>query len=295
MNSKKSEIIIEPKNKIFTTFVDIKMKNKQKKVNKENIIKKSMIAFHLFFIIYVIIFTKNKKAPTPNIIVNKNPINIQANRIEQILLELEQKMPHLKEINKKRTFTKRLPLEKSINCQPHFRTRELIAFMSFLTKNNTFFETGSGCSTIMAKYYSKKVYSLEGCKEWYKIGIKNGLKDNIIFKDLKVDDPKWSYPGNKTNLNDWKNFFQSYKKEYNADVILLDGRFKTATALDIFNKIRNDTIVLIHEYSPRPIYFIIEEYYQYIYHWDTLAAFIKKEGIKEIPLEVQKKYWNNFD
>ena len=67
---------------------------------------------------------------------------------------------------------------------------------------------------------------------------------------------------------------------------------KTATALDIFNKIRDDTIVLIHEYNERPLYFIIEKYYQYLYHWDTLVCFIKKKAIKEIPLEIQQRYWN---
>mgnify|MGYP002626337344 FL=1 len=200
-------------------------------------------------------------------------------------------MPQLKELNKKRVFESRLPLNKAINCQPHLRERELMSFMSFLTKDNIYFETGSGCSTKIAKFYTKKAYAVEGCKSWYDKGVMDGLKDNLIFKDLKVDNPTWSYPGEKSNLHDWKNYFQAYKKEYNADIILIDGRFKTATAFDIFNKIRNDTIVLIHEYSPRSTYFIIEEYYQYIYHWDTLFAFVKKNNINEIPLEVQKKYW----
>lgn len=204
-------------------------------------------------------------------------------------------MPHLKEINKKRTFSNRLPLPKQITCIPHFfSSEELIAFLSFLTKDTIFFETGSGCSSVMAKYYSKKSYAIEGCKEFYKRHIEYGLKNNLIFKDLKPDKPTWSYPGVNSNIKDWKNYFQSYKKEYNADVIFIDGRFKIATAMDIFNKIRDDAIVLIHEYKSRPSYFILEEYYNYIYHWNTLYAFIKNKNKKEIPLEIQKKYWNQF-
>lgn len=140
----------------------------------------------------------------------------------------------------------------------------------------------------MAKYFAKKTYAIEGCKKYYDIWIKNGLKDVLIFKDLKPDRTTWSYPGKKSNINDWKNYFQSYKKEYNADVILIDGRFKVATAMDIFNKIRNDTIILIHEYKYRPLYFVIEDYYNYIYNWDSLYAFVKKTEIKEIPLNIQK-------
>ena len=143
----------------------------------------------------------------------------------------------------------------------------------------------------MAKYYAKKTYAIEGCKQYYEYGIKNGLIKNLIFKDLKPDVSFWSYPGRNSNLSDWKNYFQAYKKEYNADVILIDGRFKIATAMDIFNKIRNDTIILIHEYNLRPQYYILENYYKYIYHWGSLFVFIKKNEIKEIPINIQKQYW----
>ena len=203
-------------------------------------------------------------------------------------------MPHLKELNKKRIFENRLPFPKEINCAPHFFSKEeLVGFLSFLTNNTIFFETGSGCSSIIA--YAKKVYSIEGCKYWYEQGIKRKNKNNIfILKDLKVDNDKWSVPGKKSNIEDWKAYFQSYQKEYNADVIFIDGRFKVATAMDIFNKIKDDTIVLIHEYKTRPSYFILEEYYNYLYHWNTLYALMKKKEIKEIPLEIQKNYWNDI-
>ena len=225
--------------------------------------------------------------------IKKKHFSKTSNKDIKQLLKNEEKMPHLKDLNKKRNFDVNLPLPREITCIPHFFSAdELMAFMSFLTKDTIFFETGSGCSSIIAKYFAKKTYSIEGCKNWYNKGIKNGLSNRLIFKDLKPDNPRWSYPGKKSTLEDWKNYFQSYKKEYNADVIFIDGRFKTATAMDIFNKINNDTVVLIHEYNSRPIYYILEEYYDYKYHWNTLYALMKKRDIKEIPLEIQKKYWN---
>jgi hypothetical protein len=192
-------------------------------------------------------------------------------------LKYESEMPHLNKVIKKRIFDRRIPLPKEIKCNPHFIDEELTAFLSFLTEDTIYFETGSGCSSVIAKYYAKKTYAVEGCIKYYKIGIENGLKDVIIFNDLKPDDQNWSFPGKNSNLDDWKKYFQSYKKEYNADVILIDGRFKVATAMDIFDKIRDDTIVLIHEYFERPSYFILEEYYDYIYHWGRLYAFLRKK------------------
>ena len=204
----------------------------------------------------------------------------------------ESALPRLKDIYQKMIFEQRLPLPEKIKCKPHLNDIELIAFLSLLTKDTIFFETGSGCSSIIAKYYAKKTYAIEGCKHFYEYGINNGLKDNLIFKDLKPDNPTWSYPGKNSNQNDYINYFTSYKKEYNADVILIDGRFKIATAMDIFNKIRNDTIILLHEYNLRPQYYIIEKYYKYIYHWGSLFAFVKNTEIAQIPIDIQKKYWN---
>lgn len=224
--------------------------------------------------------------------ITKYFIYTRSKKIKEILIK-EKLRPSLEEINKKRTFENRFPLPKEINCKPHLSDIELVAFLSFLRNNTIFFETGSGCSSLIAKYFTKKSYSVEGCKLWYERGIKNGLKDNLIFKDLKPDNPTWSYPGKNSNINDWKNYFQSYNSNYNADVIFIDGRFKVATAMDIFDKINNDTIVLIHEYTYRKLYFVLENYYQYIYHWGTLVAFIKKKNIESIPMNIKKKYWNH--
>lgn len=210
------------------------------------------------------------------------------------LIKLEKLMPHLKETLSKRRFDTRYPLPKEIKCRPHFVKEELLGFLSLLTESTIYFETGSGCSSVIAKYYSKKSYAVEGCRQFYELGLKNGLKNVLLFKDLKPDNPIWSFPGKSSNLNDWKNYFQAYKVEYNADVILIDGRFKIATAMDVFNKIRNDTIILLHEYNFRPQYFVIENYYKYIYHWGSLYAFIKNPEIESIPLEIQKQYWNDF-
>ena len=222
---------------------------------------------------------------------NKNA-NYVTKDLMPTLLSNEINRIYLKNINKKRTFENRFPLPKELDCKSHMTKNEIVGFLSFFTKNTIFFETGSGCSSIYAKYYAKKSYAVEGSKYWYEIGIKNGLKDNLIFHDLKPDNHHYCYPGKLSTLDDWKKYFQAYDSSYNADVILIDGRFKVATAMDIFDKIKEDTIVLIHEFQERPIYFILEKYYQYVYHWDRLTAFIKKNGINSIPIDIQKQYWN---
>ena len=64
-----------------------------------------------------------------------------------------------------------------------------------------------------------------------------------------------------------------------------------ACALDIFPKIRNDTIVLIHDYD-REEYHVVQNYYYKIKKWHILAAFIKKTNISSIPEDIYNKYLN---
>jgi hypothetical protein len=170
----------------------------------------------IFFFIILNIFLKKTKTQQ---ILKKNNLqnyNKKVDKIKkhfkflQIILINEAKMPHLNKILKKRIFKIRLPLPKEIKCKSHLNDKELTAFLSLLTKDTIFFETGSGCSSIMAKYYAKKTYAVEGCKQYYEMGIKNGLKDILIFNDLKPDNPTWSFPGKKSILIFSKNFFSNF-------------------------------------------------------------------------------------
>ena len=86
-----------------------------------------------------------------------------------------------------------------------------------------------------------------------------------------------------------KKYIQAYKSEYNADIILIDGRFRVACALDIFSKIRSDTIVLIHDYE-RKAYHVVENYYIKIQSWSRLASFVKNPNISSIPEHIYNKY-----
>ena len=247
--------------------------NKEKRI--DNLIKKLYYLIFIFALLNLITFTSNFFRKTPlqdnkgkykikenkekykmqenNLIINDN-ITVSKDLMPS-LLPNDRKRLILKEINKKRTFENRLPLRKELRCNTHYTKNELVAFLSFLTKDTIFFETGSGCSSIFAKYYTKKSYAIEGCKKWYNIGVKNGLKENLIFRDLKPDKSSWSYPGKKSNINDWKQYFQSYDSKYNADVIFLDGRFKVATAMDIYSPL--DAKAPIHLEYKVPLFLIL--------------------------------------
>ena len=166
--------------------------------------------------------------------------------------------------------------------------KEIKAFCFFMKPNNIYFEFGAGGSTNIASFYKVKSYSVESDSNWHKLLKDNNITANYITIDLNPG--TFGYPGNNTKTEDIKQYIQAYKKEYNADIILIDGRFRVACALDIFDKIRNDTMVLIHDYTQRKEYHILENYYLKLHSWDTLSCFIKRPNIDLIPKLIYYQY-----
>ena len=164
------------------------------------------------------------------------------------------------------------------------------AFSNFMKPEYTYFEFGSGGSTNLAAYYNlKKIYSVESDAKWHN-KLKNTITGNITYLTVDLNSTSFGYPGPGTTVEDWKKYIQAYKSEYNADIILIDGRFRVACAFDIFAKIKDDTLVLFHDYKGREVFYILENYYIKAKTWDSLAAFFKNPNVNFIPKDVFNKY-----
>ena len=280
-----SNEILNPDNK----FLDKIFTKDNSKFNKRN--NKLLLLFEyliivLIFFIFIYYYLLIKKIKIKIKIIENNYKNLYAisekENIRNNELIIENKL-----IKYKRESIE-WPIPKSIKFKPWMTTKELKAFCSFMKPGNIYFEFGAGGSTNIASYYKLKTYSVESDVEWHKKLKNNNIKANYITIDLKAHSK--GFPGKRTSLEDWKKYIQAYKSEYNADIILIDGRFRVACGLDIFPKIRNDTIVLIHDYTNRYKYHILENYYLKIKTWDRLAAFIKRPNIINIPQKVYNKY-----
>ena len=60
--------------------------------------------------------------------------------------------------------------------------------------------------------------------------------------------------------------------------------------MDIFNKIGNETIILIHDYTQRKEYHILEKFYIKVKTWDSLALFLKNPEVNSIPNNIYTFY-----
>ena len=183
------------------------------------------------------------------------------------------------------------PLSNKIKFKPLMSPNDTKVLSYFMKPENTYFEFGSGGSTNLASYYKlKKIYSVESDANWHN-KLKKFLSNDIIYLtiDLKSNHV-FGFPGKGTTAENWKKYIQAYKAEYNADIILIDGRFRVACGLDIFSKIKYDTLVLIHDYNDRKEYHVLEKYYIKVKSWDALAAFFKNPNVSFVPEDVYKNY-----
>lgn len=249
-------------------------------------IKQNLLFIRILLLLYLFIIL---------IVFNRKKVSLYLKKNKSMLINEQ------KELNTN-SFIKRLkelsrdsikwPLSHELKLKPNMSEEELIAFSYFMKSKNIYFEFGSGGSTNLASYYKlNKIYSVESDIRWHN-KIKNLNLIGIIFItiDLKAKENKFGTPGLGTTVIDWEKYIQAYKPEYNADIILIDGRFRVACCLDIFSKIKSDTLVLVHDYVNRKKYHIIENYYIKIKSWGTLAAFFKNPNISYIPTEVYNKY-----
>jgi len=177
----------------------------------------------IYFLIFIIIKNSRKKL---DYIKSNDYKKLNSNNFNSISQNTFDSI-----INKYKRSSIILPLPKEIKFRPWMSNNELIALSYFMKPGNIYFEFGSGGSTNLASYYKVKTYSVESDAKWHENLKKNGILVNYITIDLKVK--SFGYPGKETNIDDWKKYIQAYKKEYNANIILIDGRFRVACALDL--------------------------------------------------------------
>ena len=276
-NKEKSKNIKKVSSNVITK------QNKNRTPKYKNIYKKLFIFLNLI-IIYFILFRIYRKLILKNNYVKNDKIN--NNSFDNIYSK-----DAIKSIIANHIRTSIIwPLPKEIIYKPMMSDKDIKAFSYFMKPENIYFEFGSGGSTNLASYFKLKTYSVESDIKWHAKLKSSSIIANYIT--VSLNNTSFGYPGNNTNINDWKKYIQAYKKEFNADVILIDGRFRVACALDIFSKIKNNTMVLIHDYENRKHYHIIEKFYIKIKSWDILALFIKNPFIDSIPIDIYNFYLN---
>jgi len=180
---------------------------------------------------------------------------------------------------------------------------EKILLQKYLLSAKNYLEFGTGGSTIFSLIHSTvQIISVDTNMPWisfikkYKI-IRNNLGKRLRIHFVDIGATKnWGFP---VNL-DSKEKFPAFSKEIftkinpkEIDLILIDGRFRVACTLQAILNCREnkDLKILIHDYSLREDYKIVEEFLDILEKEKTLFVFkINENADDEEVAELYEKY-----
>jgi hypothetical protein len=173
---------------------------------------------------------------------------------------------------------------------PHMTVNECMLFLSFLRNTDKYVEFGCGGSTVLAASYVNSVVSVDSSQEWID-KIRNecgrgGIDPYFLYVDIgPVGD--WGTP--QVPNDNWTKYHTEVWKLRNscdADLYLVDGRFRVACFAQILLHCAHP-IIALHDFTSRKKdYSIIKEVAREVASVDDLSFFVRKplqmNRIKEI-------------
>ena len=188
---------------------------------------------------------------------------------------------------------------------PMMSKPEIELFKLYIEGARNYLEYGCGGSTYLVSMNPniQFIASVEGQETWINkcLDIKpinNLLKNNMIafhYIDYNAG-TDCGKPINNEKMGNYKSYSDvvSLYPVGKFDIVLVDGRFRVACTLKLYNYIDSKARVLVHDYMNRPEYKCIEEFFDIIDYSDTMAVFVKNSVINYDDLEEYIDYYNNI-
>jgi hypothetical protein len=168
---------------------------------------------------------------------------------------------------------------------PVHMTAEEQAFISrFFRSAKSYVEFGCGGSTLLAsKLMTGVVTAMDSSKEWIEKVRAECQKspDQVQPRLINVDigpTGDWGRPIDESTIDRWPQYsgiVWDYEGTQDADLYLVDGRFRVACFIETLMHCKPDAVILIHDYAPRLEYHIVEEFARPFLACETLYAFIR--------------------
>ncbi|KQI73337.1 hypothetical protein AN191_00030 [Loktanella sp. 5RATIMAR09] len=152
----------------------------------------------------------------------------------------------------------------------------------------TILEYGSGGSTVLAAEYGKPCVSVESDQQWAEM-LTERLNDRFhgrpsarVFPVFMGPTKEWGYPKNARNWGQFWRYPLSVWEESTRDqpdLVLIDGRMRTACFAAVMMNIKQETTVLFDDYTNRNFYHVIERYVKPDLFAGRMAQFTVRPGM----------------
>lgn len=167
----------------------------------------------------------------------------------------------------------------------------------YLSKSTSYFEWGSGDSTISASEYDlERCISVESDKvHMEKIKQSVGANVTFVYVDMGTEHKTWGYPSEDCKIQA-KQIYSSQLADQvlstgkQFDLILVDGRFRVACCLKSFSCLDENAVVLFDDFDARTYYHVVLKYYDILETGKQMFALTKKVSAQPPSSEEIQKF-----
>ena len=181
------------------------------------------------------------------------------------------------------------PNTPSSNLPVMMTAAEIELMTKYLKKSRYYLEFGCGGSTLLALAQSPgRIVSVESDAAWIaklkeQDAIQKAVASNrLAFYHADIGPVReFGAPKDESRIKQWKNYYMSpwLFRDFDYDLVLIDGRFRVMCALAAVMCAEHATIVAIHDYGNRRGYFDVEPYFDTIDYADKLVVLQKRPRI----------------
>jgi len=164
--------------------------------------------------------------------------------------------------------------------------KELGLFTSFVGQSRGYVEFGSGGSTAVAsRAVSQFIVSTDSARDWvdsvraHCVGSGAPTIPTMILADIGPTGA-WGYPIDESRRAHWRCYQElcwAHAQAAEADLYMVDGRFRVACAMQVLLRARTGALLMIHDFDSRPYYHAVRRFAREIARTEDLSVFLLEE------------------
>jgi hypothetical protein len=174
---------------------------------------------------------------------------------------------------------------------PAMTAAEIELLRAMLRPASIYVEFGCGGSTfVAADLVGKFIVSVDSSQDWLRAVAQSCTEaDKPLLPTAHFVDigpiKEFGWPADESARDRWPEYHSSiwrvWPEARQADVFLIDGRFRVACFLQSLLNARQDRVFLIHDYFSRPHYHVVADFGRLIARADDIAAFVRRDSFPE--------------
>ena len=170
---------------------------------------------------------------------------------------------------------------------PRMSEAELTLFASFLRSSDDYLEFGSGGSTCTAaRSVRNSVTTVDSSAQWLRDVERACAGEDCRVKPVTVHvdigpTGAWGRPADPATQVRWPSYYEAVWElpaSSDADLYLVDGRFRVACFMRTLLNCRADALIMIHDFASRAQYHVIRQVAREVASAEDFSVFVSIPG-----------------